>query len=561
MAKVLNIEVGSAEVRVVQMERFGKSAKMHDCFQFATPQGSVEDGHIRDTKTLGDRLRHELQKRHISAKKVSFTVTSSRIASREVKLPLVKKKQIQSILEANVNDYFPIDLEQYVISYSIIDIEKEEKKIEVEDKPAMSKEKKKKKDEVQGQYHLMVYAAPKSLSASYRELSENAGLKMQRLDYVGDSLYLAVRENFEKGTHVLMKIEEENTIITIVRDKELRLQRSINYGLNQAIEAVSELPAFGRNLDYASALVLMLNQNCVRRTLNPDSLIEEPENTNEEIKEARIEVAQNFRYLIGNVSRIMDYYISRNVEDHFDSILCCGTGAYILGLKELMTHELAQDVKTLEELKGYTFADKSNENRLAYFAAVLGISITSVNLMERETRKQKENADDLRGALLVLGLGAAAAVILAGVSVANVMYQNRTQEKLNARIQKEEPVEVVFNNYNHMLEQYQAFQNMYNYTNTPNEGLVDFLEEMEEKMPSNLTMDNFSSSGTEVSFSLRVANKSEAADTLIQLRTFESLSSVTTTGITETDDGIVSMSVSCTYKDTATLSQSESTEG
>lgn len=558
MAKVLNIEVGSAEVRVVQLERLGKSSKMHDCFQFATPQGSVEDGHIRDTKTLGDKLRHELQKRHIGAKKVSFTVTSSRIASREVKLPLVKKKQIQSILEANVSDYFPIDLEQYVLSYSIIDIEKEEKKIEVEDKPAMSKEKKK-KDEEQGQYHLMVYAAPKSLSASYRELSENAGLKMQCLDYVGDSLYRAVEENFEKGTHVLIKIEEENTIITIVRDRELRLQRSINYGLNQAIEAVSEIPVFGRDLDYNSALVLMLKQNCVRRTLNPDSLIEEPENTSDEMKEARTEVAQNFRYLIGNVSRIMDYYISRNVEDHFDSILCCGTGAYILGLKELMTHELAQDVKQLEELKGYTFADRSNENRLAYFAAVLGTSTTTVNLMERETRKQKENADDLRGALLILGVGAIAAVILAGTSVVSVIYQNRVQERLNARIKQEEPVEVDFNNYNHMLEQYQAFQDMYNYTNTPNEGLVEFLEEMEEKMPSNLTMDNFSSSGTEVSFSLRVASKSEAADTLIQLRTFESLSSVTTTGITETEDGIVSMSVSCTYKDAATLSQS--TEG
>lgn len=87
--------------------------------------------------------------------------------------------------------------------------------------------------------------------------------------------------------------------------------------------------------------------------------------------------------------------------------------------------------------------------------------------------------------------------------------------------------------------------------------LEAFIQEMEEKMPSSITVETFSSTGSQVSFSMRVASKSEAANTLIQLRTFDSLSSVTTTGIDEGEDGTVTMSVTCTYRNPALLDDAE----
>ena len=72
-------------------------------------------------------------------------------------------------------------------------------------------------------------------------------------------------------------------------------------------------------------------------------------------------------------------------------------------------------------------------------------------------------------------------------------------------------------------------------------------------MPSDITVETFSSTGTQVSFSMRVSSKSAAANTLMQLRTFESLATVTTTGLDEAEDGTVSMSVICTYAEPAPL--------
>ena len=151
----------------------------------------------------------------------------------------------------------------------------------------------------------------------------------------------------------------------------------------------------------------------------------------------------------------------------------------------------------------------------------------------------------------------AAGVALTVAGVASRVYQQHQQDYLNRRIDEESSIEEIYNAYNTAQEQYQNYQNMYQYTNTPNEGLKSFLEEMEQKMPSDITLDTFSSDGSQVSFSMRVSSKSAAANTLMQLRTFESLATVTTTGLEEAEDGTVAMSVICTYANPAPLDNTE----
>ena len=175
---------------------------------------------------------------------------------------------------------------------------------------------------------------------------------------------------------------------------------------------------------------------------------------------------------------------------------------------------------------------------------------------EKTSRKAKEKKDTLSGAIVIFVVGAVAGVALTAAGYANRIYQQHEQDRLNQRISEESSIEDIYNAYNTAKSQYDNYQNMYQYTNTPNEGLKNFIEEMEEKMPSDITVESFSSTGSQVSFSMRVTSKSAAANTIMQLRTFESLATVTTTGIDEAEDGTVSMSVACTYADPAPLDQS-----
>ena len=170
MAKILTIEIDTAQIRVAEVDSRGQH--IYRCFVLPVPQGAVDDGQIRDTKSLGKLLKEELIAQGIKTKKVFFVAGSSRIASREVRIPFVRKDRIQSIIQENATDYFPIDISSYVISYSIIDIESKEQ----ETGGAIR------------QYHLMVYAAPTSISAAFREFAEVAGLNMTGIGFTGDSV-------------------------------------------------------------------------------------------------------------------------------------------------------------------------------------------------------------------------------------------------------------------------------------------------------------------------------------------------------------------------------------
>lgn len=541
MAKILSIEVEASQVRVAEIEVRGKKGRIFNCFCIPAPQGAVEDGQIRDTKSLAEVLREELFQRKIKTKKVYFATGSTRIASREVRIPFVKTNRIQSIIEANATDYFPIDVTKYILSYSVTDVETQ--------KSEDGKEETK-------QYHLMVYAAPKAISAAYSEFAENAGLTMAGITYTGDSVYYAVRGEYATGTHILVKIELKGTSISIINNGELALQRNINYGVDSAVETVRVFPEFGDRLDVGEALEVLCNRRCINSALDMMPADEMASDEDRMLETARAEVTESLRYMIGNISRIMDYYISRHTDATFETIDCCGLGAQVQGLMELLTNELGQPVKVLEKVENFALPS-SAENEGAYlYAAVMAPSISGVNLMEKTSRKAKEKKDTLSGAIVIFVVGAVAGVALTAAGYANRIYQQHEQDRLNQRISEESSIEDIYNAYNTAKSQYDNYQNMYQYTNTPNEGLKNFIEEMEEKMPSDITVESFSSTGSQVSFSMRVTSKSAAANTIMQLRTFESLATVTTTGIDEAEDGTVSMSVACTYADPAPLDQS-----
>ena len=541
MAKILSIEAEASQIRVAEVEVRGKKGRIYNCFCIPAPQGAVEDGQIRDTKTLGENLKAELSQRKIKTKKVYFATGSTRIASREVRIPFVKANRIQSIVEANATDYFPIDVSKYVLSYSVVDVESQ--------KSEDGKEETK-------QYHLMVYAAPKAISAAYSEFAENAGLTMTGITYTGDSIYHSVKDEYAKGTHILVKVEYTGTSITVIRDGELTLQRNINYGVDSAAETVRAFPEFGDRLDANEALDVLCSRKCINPFLDMESFDEEISDEERKLETARAEVTESLRYLIGNISRIMDYYISRHTDTNFDSIVCCGLGAQVKGLMQLLTNELGQQVDVLQEFKNFALPAGRDTQEVCLYAAVLSPGTSGVNLMDKVNRKKKEKKETLSGAIIICVVGTVAGVVLTAAGYANRIYQQHEQERLNQRISEESSIEEIYSAYTNAKAQYDNYQNMYQYTNTPNEGLKTFIEELEEKMPSDITVENFSSTGTQVSFSMRVGSKSAAANTIMQLRTFESLSTVTTTGIDEAEDGTVSLSVLCTYSDPAPLDSS-----
>lgn len=544
--KVLSIEVGQGLTRVVEMDYKSKSPKIYSCFSFETPQNVINDGVVTRNEVFASLLKSECQKRNITTTKAVFSVTSSRIARRDVKIPLVKEKQIQEVVSANASDIFPIDASQYHLVYSIID------KIN-------TKEEK--------QYRLNLLAVPNEITDSYISFAEGCGLTLEALDYVGNGVFQVTKDAYKEGVNVLIKIDEQSGLVTILKDGKIELQRTISYGVDEAIALVRESNVYGENLTYAEALEVLCGKTAIRKSQEAAEANKKApkDEEGEALAEIKNETTASLNSLIGVIGRVIDYYVSNNEGTEINEIALVGLGADFSGLSKLMTNTLGHKVRVFQNVQSASISKTVEDNSLSVsrYAACIGAAMEPLNLISEAKAEAISKKSDLvsgtslKGGFITLAVCAAIAVALAGFAFGREMAEKNKQAELQAQISNLQSAQEVYDTYTETKANYDSFIANYAMTATPNTELYKFIEELEAKMPTNLRMISFTADATTVTLNLTVESKVEAADVLVSLRTFESLAEVDSNGITETtgDDGttIVTMTVNCTYASPAPL--------
>lgn len=545
--KVLSIEIGQGLTRVVEMDYKTKSPKIYSCFSFETPQNVINDGVVTLNEVFASLLKSECQKRNITTTKAVFSVTSSRIARRDVKIPLVKEKQIQDVLNASATDFFPIDASQYHLVYSIID------KIN-------TKEEK--------QYRLNLLAVPNEITNSYLSFASGCGLTLEALDYVGNGVYQVTKDAYKDGVNVVIKIDEQSGLVTIIKDGKIELQRTIAYGVDEAIAIVRESKVYGENLTYAEALEILCGKTAIRKSQEAAEANKKASKAedSEALAEVKNQTTTSLNTLIGGVGRVIDYYVSNNSGVEINEIALIGLGADFSGLSKLMTNTLGHKVRVFQNVQSASVSKTVEDNSLSVsrYAACIGAAMEPLNMLSEAKREAAKvgkselvSGTSLRSGFITLAVGALIAAALIGFAVGREMMEKSKQERLQAEINSLQSAQTVYDTYTETKANYDSFIANYAMTATPNTELYNFIEELEEKMPSNLRMISFTADATTVTLNLTVESKVEASEVLINLRTFESLAEVDSNGITETtgDDGttVVTMTVNCTYASPAPL--------
>ena len=489
-AKVLSIEIGDSRTKVVEMDDKASSAKVYQYFSFETPGGIVNDGVVKSEESFCRILKGELQKRNIHTRKVVFAIDSARIANREVTIPMVKENKIHALLAANSSEYFPVDLKEYQLVYRIID------KVETPDDK---------------KYKLLVFAVPIEIVSSYQKLAAFCSLSLRTLDYVGNSIYQEMKLMSDQEQLVILKVDENSSMITIVQDGKAKLQRSIPYGIG------------------------------VR------------ENNTGEISS---EEKEDLRYLIGNVSRVIDYYTTQNRENPITEIRLAGIGAKLDGFAEMLNQELNIKVEELRVLPNISVGRSAEEAFCASeYIACAGALLNPLPFRLSGEKKGKNRnqaaGDSFRLPVLVAGGCAVISLVLILTGMFQYMSLKSEGERLESRIAELQPAQQVYNTYNQTMQQYQDVQNMEGMTATPNDAFLVFLGELEKNMPSDMKITGMSANAQGVIMSITTADKESAAKVIMELRECTTLDSVTATEISEEQDetGVkkVSFTVNCTY--------------
>ncbi len=552
--RVLSIEIGNSFTKICEIDYKVKKPKVYKVLTVETPAGVVVDGMLQPTQEYADHLVNALGTNGIHTKRVIFTISSTRVASREVQIPNVKANKIEALVKTNANDYFPVDLTQYEIGHYLAGGLTEEGKLRV-----------------------MALAVPKALLDSYYQLAQMCGWEVECFDYSSNSLYQILRDEKTETVTMMIKIDENNTIVTVLSAGKVLLQRTVAYGVQDAIETMIASGAYAVN-DPMSAVERFQKKTCLNRVLHQgDKLWEEnagrwedEDAGNVEVTAARQKITSSLEPLIVGVSRVIDFYDSRNGDNPIQKTFVTGLGGSFSGMSKLFTNCLERKVHTLSDMEDKIGMSKAiRSTRPAAYISCLGAVLAPVGLIDKSQQKAKgmtvvSGTNYTFVSVAVLVLGVILSIAMAVTSLTRYFGTVAENVALQARVEELQPAQTVYNEYLSTAAQYDKYKYLYEYTENPNENLVEFINELEQILPSSFWTNSFSSDMEGISMSVTVEGKAAAARTILNIRNMESIEDVQISNITDTQNELgesaVTFSITGTYADIhADTEETEST--
>lgn len=517
-SKVLNIEVGDSVCKVCCTIPAKKSCRVTDSFMFQTPPDIVSDGVINDAGVLADKLALELERHELRGiKSAVFSVASAKIASREVKLPTMKDKQLAETVQTNAADYFPVDVTRYHVTHLLLERVKG----------------------AEGYCRVLVLAVPLSLLEGYFKLAELAKLDIKAIDSCSNSHYQAIRKLREPKVSMFVDVDCAGSFVSFISSDNLLLQRTFAFGGGELVSSYLQKSGYGEE-EYVRALseVSEGSPDFVGTEAVGDNIIQD-----------------DLSRLVYSIVRSVDYFNSFRWEAGTAQIVLMGPCGHVAGLKEQVM--AATDLPTiyLEEIPGASGLCSGGD--ISAYISCIGCNIAPVDFMPEFLRRRRNGALlETNETTLIKGIVGCAVLVLAAVAVAGLALMNfkQAQQRLyetKAEITRLEAAEQVYLTYNAYQQGEQAMLQLRALEETPNAELTAFFEELEEKMPSQILILSAVCTSEGVSMSVTVPGLEEAAVVLKQLRSFDSLSSVNVSGIiTESDEAgykTASFTLECSY--------------
>ena len=608
MAKVLSIEIGNSLTEIVEMDYKARNPKIYKSLMLSTPGGVLDEGMLCGYENFALALKNMLKNKGFKAKKAVFSVSSNRIASREVEIPSIKDNQIRDFVLANASEYFPVDITEYSISYSILE--------------------KLQNDEGGKAIRINALAVPTELIESYKEFAKAAGLEIEAIDYDGNSLYQAVKKECGVGSQIVIKIDEKNSIVTVMKDGVQSLTRTVPYGIEEAIDTIVYSHIYSDNTSHSEAISFLRSVKCVNPAFDMEAYkkakeqarereleqarerelaqaegladvsdtnetndtenstednalsdifgssedqnpiydntaieaeqfpVEEEEELNPMMIELRENVTFSLENLVSGLSTVLDLHYSRSKGQKVDRVVITGIGGTIQGIDELITNTLDVPAMQISSLEGIQLGKVFKNGIFGEYIGCIGATISPVDFLVKEKKAQKAGTDITSiGRLVLIGCVGASVVMLA-VSLPPYISANTSNKTLRSQLQSVVTIIPIYQKYTLSKQAYEFVNEAYSLKDEPTAHIVEFLEEMEEKMPADVLVSAMNGDDTSISITMSVSTKEEAADVYEQFCTFDSLESVTIDNITdETSDsgsGLITFTVVGVYGQNST---------
>lgn len=483
--KVLSIDITNESITIIELTvSQKKQTNIHNVLIFETPEDAYEDGIIKDADRMASAIREQLSSRGISNKNAIFVLSSAKIVNREVVVPFVKPNKIRGIINANSSEYFPVNIEDYVVSHSVL-----ETVVDAENNK---------------QIRVLAVAAPTQMVKSYYELAGLAGLNVVSVDYIGNAMLQLIKtQTSANATTMVIQLGSESTVLNIVQGDNLLLQRTVPYGTNSVVNVIMD----EKGVDATTAMTLLQNDRLITVDFDDN------------------EATGAFRYLINNIGRVMDYYASKNPEKPIDDVFLTGDGALIKGIDGLFKIQLNVNTRIMDSLYNIKF-DPSIDLKVynpVYLVTSIGAAFAPMGFDVIDPTAKVKGGSGVSLAPFV-ALTVVAAIAGAGLAFYSIKQKNDAEterDNLNSKIAAISDIEQIITEHDQAKAEYMDVIAMYNATYQLNENVRTFISELESKIPTTVVVTGFTSTNEGVNIPCVSADYDSIADFIVQLKTID----------------------------------------
>ncbi|MBR6366222.1 MAG: hypothetical protein IKS10_09050 [Lachnospiraceae bacterium] len=524
MSKVLNIEIGRILTRMCEVDYKKNHNHVENNCVFETPPGLVNDGQIDQPGDMADTLLHYVSEQQIKIKRVMFTISSTRIVTREVVLPYVSKDKIINMLQANAADYLPVKVQDYHLTYKLLDVFTDETKVK--------------------RMKLLFLAVPLGLLEGYYDLAKFMNMSLECIEYTGNSIIEMMNQIKPEGTALSIHMGEAGSVVTVFKDGVMDLQRHVSSGAMLAVDAMQEFEDVpDDDFNRMESLQKLIRDDVVNTVLPSEDDIAEANEKYNQVRDdftrrafQKVYITRAFAHYLGQLLRIIDYYRSKNPDLVLDSVYLSGIGTEIKGIDGLIEFELGIKTRKISSLPKVEFTRYSELNSFAAMVLLICGAMRPTNLMSDYFQKKKVRRTSmaLPVTVAIVGAAAAAGLIVFG-NIRERTAQNRFDE-LTAEAEALKPIEIVIQKEADYKDVRDSMVMLKEYTKNPNQYFVAFMEELEENMPSDVRIQDMTISANGFTMNMTTEDWTSAAEVLAQLRQSKYLQSGVTYNVKEEDD-------------------------
>lgn len=337
---VLSIDLGSNLIKVVEGKYQKKILSIHKLIELNTPGGAIIDGRIIDSEAILDVLQNLITKNNIKAKEVIITTNSSSIINRDILIPPVAKDEIETVVRYEIQQYLPINLDDYVIQFIFLD--------EVVDDTGMK-------------LKINVTAFPEKMALSYYNLINSLDLNPYVLDVNYNSINkLANIGEFTlnygqsmEGTVAFIDMGATSINVSILKDGKLDFTRMIKAG--------------GDNIDYAlsESINMSIKSTEFLKMREVDLVSTDEENLQ------TIPIKRAIDEILEEVERIIQFYKNKT-KSNIDKLYIYGGVSKFKNIDAYLSERLNIKVLKIKEIKNVNLGngDLFNDELSTYLNAI-----------------------------------------------------------------------------------------------------------------------------------------------------------------------------------------------